>query len=249
MSFRSIHRPASLALAIVAAAPQLASAAGITGPKKSALEKLEDGPSIRNRVQLRGGRFEAAPALGFTLNDAFQRNVLAGAQLTYHFTESIALGGTAFYGFGFNTGLADEVESKRKEKADGGFSNVGLLASLDFYYTPIHGKFALFGRNVFNYDLHVLVGVGGAQTKGEVSDVEGFNVAPVAGVGLRTFINEWCAVNLEVRDYIYSTALNAVTETDRSGESETQANSELSNNFAVTVGVGFYFPTEPKVGP
>ena len=45
--------------------PAVSFGAGLLGPKKTALEKLEDGDAIRNRYMLRGGRFELSPGLGF----------------------------------------------------------------------------------------------------------------------------------------------------------------------------------------
>lgn len=238
-------RPLLLLLALSLAAPAPAWAAGIAGPKKSALEKLEEGDVIRNRVQLRGGRFEASPAFGFTLNDAFKRNVLLGAQLAYHFSESWAIAATAFTGLSLDTGLAEDIGDKRDVKSDV-FSDVGLLASLEVYYTPIAGKFALFGRTVFPYDLHVLLGAGASMVSGN-TDVEGASFAPVAGVGFRTFVTDGIAINMEVRDYIYSAALNQVKD-DQPGSNETSADASLSNNFAITFGIAFYLPQEPEIG-
>ena len=87
-----------------------AEAANIAGPRRSALERLEEGDAIRRRRLLRGGRFEIAPAVGFTLNDAFQRNILFGANLGYHISDSFAIGATVFGSTSLQTGLADEVE-------------------------------------------------------------------------------------------------------------------------------------------
>lgn len=235
-----------LALAAVSV-PASVHAAGITGPKKSALEKLEEGDAIRNRVQYRGGRFFIAPTLGFTLNDPYQRNILAGAQLAYHFTESLGVGLTGLAGFAMNTDLADQVKDERPNAAKDGFSNVGVLASLDFLYTPISGKLALFGRQAMNYDMHLVAGIGGAKVGG-AKKIDDFAIAPVAGIGLRTFVLNWLDINFEVRDYIYSSAVSAVTTTDTTdGSPKTKADSEWSNHFSATVGVGFHFPNEPEI--
>lgn len=235
-----------LALAAVAL-PATAQAAGITGPKKSALEKLEEGDAIRNRVQYRGGRFYIAPTLGFTLNDPYQRNILAGAQLAYHFTESLGVGLTGLAGFATDTDLAEQVQDERPDAAEGGFSNVGVLASLDFLYTPIAGKLALFGRQALNYDMHLVAGIGGAKVGG-AEKIDDFAIAPVAGVGLRTFVLNWLDINFEVRDYIYSAAVSSVTSTDTpDGSAKTTADSEWANHFSFTVGVGFHFPNEPEI--
>lgn len=229
----------------IAAIPRPADAARA---RKSALRKLEEGDAIRNRRLLRGGRFEVGPTFGVTLNDAYQRNILFGGQLAYHFNESWALGLTAFGGTGSDTGLASDVKGERPEKAgDGAFSNVGALGTLDVQYTPLIGKFALFGRNVFDYDLHLVVGVGGTQLAGD-SDVQKTTVTPMLGLGVRTFLSDAIALNFEVRDYLYSSALNSVTERDAQGVESVDADSELSNNFAITFNFGFYFPRQPEIG-
>ena len=237
-----------LALAIAMCTPLGPVEAALGGARKSALRKLEEGDAIRNRRLLRGGRFELTPAFGITLNDAYQRNLLLGGHLAYHLTDEWGLGVTGFLGVGLQTPLADEVNSQRPEKVDGddAFASLGYLASVDVYYTPIIGKFALFGRNVLNYDFHVLLGMGAAQITG-TSEVEKLSIAPVAGVGIRTFVNDFLAINVELRDYIYSSALNAVTEKDADGEEDVDSSSEISNNFAIIIGIALYLPQQPKL--
>lgn len=227
---------------LLSAAP--AEAANIAGPRRSALERLEEGDAIRRRRLLRGGRFEIAPAVGFTLNDAFQRNVLFGANLGYHISDSFAIGATVFGSTSLQTGLADEVEQKRAERAEG-FSSIQLMASGELVYTPLIGKFALFGRSVLNYDLHILVGGGFASLTGEVADLDDGSPMAVAGVGFRIFVSDWMAANIEVRDYIFSASLNSVANAEADGGNN--AEEEISNNFAVTIGFGFYFPREPEL--
>jgi outer membrane beta-barrel protein len=240
--------PLIIALLAVCA-PATSMAAGITGPKKSALDKLEEGDAIRRRVQYRGGRFMVAPTFGFTLNDSYQRNILMGAALSYHFTESIGVGLSALaspFG-GLDSDLAEQIGDQRPERSDDGFSHVSLLTSLDFLYTPIAGKLALFGRQVLNYDMHLVAGIGGAKIGGS-GDLDAFTLAPVAGVGLRTFLLNWLDLNIEVRDYIYSSAANAVTSNETSdGSAKTKANDEWGNHFAVLIGVGFHFPMDPEI--
>lgn len=230
------------ALTLLASTPTLA--ANIAGPRRSALERLEEGDAIRRRMLLRGGRFEIAPTVGFTLNDAFKRNILFGANLGYHITDTFALGVTAMGGVAFDTSLAEDVISLREERAEG-FSNVQLMASGELVYTPLIGKFALFGRVVVNYDLHLLVGGGLASLSGDAADLDAASPMAVAGVGFRAFVGDWMALNMQVRDYIFSSAINSVADADIDGSSI--AESEISNNFAVTLGFGFFFPREPKL--
>ena len=235
-----------LVLASALGVVQVADAASIQGPRRSALERLEEGDAIRGRLLLRGGRFELTPSFGFTLNDAFQRNILFGGHLAYHISDDWAIGATVLAGTPVESDLAERIGEERPEKVGGDtFANIGLLGTLEGVYTPVIGKFALFGRSVLNYDIHAVFGVGATMVSGS-SDVEGATPTGVIGVGMRTFVANGFAVNVEVRDYIYSSALNAVTTTE-SGESETDAESSISNNFALTFGLAIYFPQDPKV--
>ncbi len=238
---------AILILAVVGTAlPSVVLAASIQGPRRSALERLQEGDAIRKRVQLRGGRFEATPVLGFTLNDAFRRNVLFGAHLGYHFTDTLEIGVSGMAGTAFNSDLADRIESKREDQAEAGaFADISLLVSLDLKYTPLIGKFALFGRSVVNYDLHVMAGLGGSQVGGS-TEVEEFALAPMLGIGMRAFITSWGAITFELRDYIFSSSLNAVSDRDEGGDAESSA--EFSNNFAMLFGFAFFLPAEPEIG-
>ena len=242
---RSLSRLTSLvALCLGICLPAVSLGAGLLGPKRTALEKLEDGPAVTKRLLLRGGRFEASPGIGFTLNDAFQRTALLGLQLHYHITDSFAIGVSGYYGISFNTDLADRIETSRPERADAGaFAETGLIVSAELTYTPIIGKFAMFGRNVFNYDLHILAGVGGVQAAGG-PDLEEFNIAPVVGFGMRTFVQDGISVNLQLRDYLYASSLNAVPADDGGAEA---TESSFSNNFAITISAGFFFPQEAKI--
>lgn len=230
------------AIGCLASIPIAVEAASIQGPKRTALERLEDGDAIRRRMLLRGGRFEIAPAVGFTLNDPFRRTVLYGVQINYHISDSFALGGTVFGGYGMSTDLTDRIESERPDRAkSGAFTDIAFQGTVDLVFTPIIGKFALFGQTVLNYDMHAVVGFGATQLKG----VEATAMTPVAGIGLRTFFNNGMALNLEARDYLYSSAPNAVSNAESKGKAEA-TEASFNNHFAVTMSVGFFFPQEPK---
>lgn len=225
-----------------------ATAANIQGPRRSAFDQLEEGDAIRERLLLRGGRFEITPTMGFTLNDAFRRNALVGVHVGYHFSDSVAVGLTGFYGLAFDSDLSDQIASNQGERGrdKGEFSDLKTVVSLDLIYTPLTGKFAAFGRSVFNYDIHAIVGLGGVSVSGSTK-LEGFTPAPVIGLGMRTFIGQGLAFNIEIRDYIFSSSLNEIREVDTTGKAASVTDEAFSNNFAVTMGVALYFPQEAKL--
>lgn len=215
--------------------------------RRTAMERLEEGDAIRNRLLLRGGRFEAEPIVGFTLGDAFRRTALYGIHLGYHVNDDWSIGVTGFGGFAWDTGLGERLGATRPEKVkDGSFSDVNYMVTGDLTYTPLIGKFALFGRKVFNYDIHATLGLGLNGSGAEKT--ENSSLTPVAGVGVRTFVTNGISINVSLRDYLYSQSLNTVTERDSEGATKTSgAEAEWSNHFILTVGAGFFFPQQPKI--
>ena len=97
-----------------------AQAANIQGPKRSVLDKLKDEDAVRNRTLYRKGRISVAPALSMTLNDAYRRNVLVGFDGIYNISDEIGVGLGGFFGLAYNTSLADQLETKRKDAVEEG---------------------------------------------------------------------------------------------------------------------------------
>ena len=157
----------------------------------------------------------------------------------------MAVGFTAMGGLGFDSSLAERIATERPDRTKAGaFSDVKLLTSAEFIYTPVIGKFAAVGRYVFAYDFHVIGGLG-ASLVGGGEKLDDFAFAPVAGLGMRVFFEDWMSVTVQVRDYIYSSSLNAVPSAE--GADKLTTDSTWSNNFAINFGVGFYFPEVPKL--
>jgi len=222
-------------------------AANIAGPRRGVMDKLKESDAVRNRFLLRDSRFEVAPTVGFTLNDAFRRNTIFGLKMDYHMKDNLAVGARFGYGIASDSALAENLAAKRPNRVrEGGFSDLQLTASLELAYTPIFGKMAFLGRAILDYDLHLIVGIGVASATGS-ADLEGISPAGVAGIGARIFVNESSAVVLQVRDLMYSAALNGVVLVDPQGTSETTSSDEFRNQFIVSIGYSFLFPQAPKV--
>ncbi|MEE2785735.1 MAG: outer membrane beta-barrel domain-containing protein [Myxococcota bacterium] len=235
-------------LALLMGVPAVAFGANIQGPRRSALEKLKEGDAVRKRYMLRLNRFEVAPAVGFTLNDAFRRTMLSGISLGYHITDNVAINAVGLFGFQFDTDLADQLERKRPDRvAEGDFADVKLLGSFELTYTPLFGKVAIFQKFVLDYDFHTIIGGGVAQVAGD-EELDKFSPTAVVGVGFRFFIMRWMALNVQVRDYIYSSALNSVVDQDAEGEAEARADTEFKNNFVISISYSFLFPRIPSIG-
>jgi outer membrane beta-barrel protein len=235
-----------LVATVLSATP--AFAASMQGPKRSALELLEDGDAVRKRLLLREGRFSVAPSIGFTLNDAFSRTALFGAALRYNFSDTVALGGSYHFGMAFDSALAEEIAAKRPGKvAQAGFSSVSQIVSAELGYTPLFGKLALFNRLAFNYDIQAIIGGGLSLLDGD-GDLGSAAPMLVLGVSARAYLKNGMAFTMQIRDHIYSSALNAVVPLTGEPGSAPVAETEFRSNFALLLGVEFIFPQDPKIG-
>ena len=212
---------------------------------------LEDGGAVvRRKLLFRSTRFEAAPLVGFTLADPFNRNILAGANLGFHLTNSFGIGATIGAGVVTRpTSLRTNIEQTAPDLSEVAFSKVNFLASVEGTYVPIFGKFSFLDRGIINYDLHLIVGAGFVGRGAEAGDnsgattaatdaVSGGTAAGVVGVGGRFYANDFVSINLQVRDYIFS---SSEVSLDTIGEPE------LRNNLMLSVGASLFFPTAVKV--
>lgn len=201
---------------------------------------LDEGPSVRRKQLYRSDRFELMPSVGFTINDAYKRNILVGAEANFHLTNEFGIGVTGQYGaVALNSDLLDQIESTidpdvTKELA---YGTTMLLVDAHLSYVPLFGKFSVF-RTTIDYDLHLLAGFGGALIAsagdGEGGDLEGFNPGPMFGGGARFFFADSIAFTLDVKDYIYTTA-----DVQERGNEPT---SELRDNWMMSIGISIFFP-------
>jgi outer membrane beta-barrel protein len=127
-----------------------------------------------------------------------------------------------------NTGLTDNIIAQlpssynsdtahqlvpSKAMALGHMLKINYLVSADAKITPISGKMGLFGKLFFNYDMYGFAGFGAAGMGASCGDgcnnaipgdtgnpTAGFRPGGTFGVGMHFFVNNWIAVNAEIRD-------------------------------------------------
>ncbi|MGM0555025.1 MAG: outer membrane beta-barrel domain-containing protein [Myxococcota bacterium] len=210
----------------------------------------ETGPIVRHKLLYRSTRVELTPMLGMTVNDAFLRNGVVGAQVAYHLTNEFGIAFTGGYSpIQLKTDLYNNVEAELQENnaglEDTSFSYIQWMAGLEVQYVPIFGKFSLVNSLISNYDLHLILGISAmgqnAQpaVEGEDTDpqLSGISPSPMFGLGFRLFTSDALAITVQARDYLYSRAVI----------SQGTANTELRNNIFVSVGASFFFPGEVKI--
>jgi outer membrane beta-barrel protein len=206
---------------------------------------LEEGPIVRRKLLFRSSRFELNPRLGFTLGDSYKRNLLVGADINYYLTNEFGLGATGYFGaVQLDTDLLEQINATVDPNVtkDLSYASTQLLFDVHISYAPLYGKFAIFDT-ILNYDIHLVGGFGGAIIQAEggaPSDkLSGFKPAPMLGGGVRVFVSDGIAVTLDLRDYLYSAA--------DLQEGDEEPVTEFRNNFAMSLGVSFFFPGEVKV--
>ncbi len=213
---------------------------------------FEEGPIVRRKLLYRSTRFEVAPYIGGTLNDGFRRNMLAGANFSYHLTNEFGLGATFGYGLlQLDTSLSDNITSTLQANGQNGllnsvsYSYIQWAADLGLSYVPAFGKFTLFGSTTFNWDLHLVGGVSlvsesaeAAVDGGSVDEaLQGLRPGGLFQVGVRLFVSDMISINVEAKNLLYS----------RAEISSGTANPEFQNTVLMTAGIGIFLPGEVKV--
>lgn len=256
-STKSFIAPSLLTALILSAAtllvPGTALAQDGDDPEYSRPSPIESEQIVRRKLLFRSTRLEVAPLAGFTLADPLNRNVLAGANLSFHLTNEFSIGATFGYGvLSSPTSLREALEAPETQVPADTLSSlattrINWLASVEGGYVPIFGKLSLLNSLILNYDLHLILGVGfvnlsGVTQSGQVNaaadSLAVSTVAPVVGVGSRFYINDFISFNVGLRDYIYSSPVVS---------NGTNNDGELQNKLMLSVGLSFFLPTAVKV--
>lgn len=183
----------------------------LTGP-------LAGAPAVRQLRLYRKGRVEVAPQISFTLLDQYQRTMLGGLRLNYHFADWIGIGAWGAYGFlKMPTSLSEDIESTTAARGceNGGSNNpdeqlacrligpnigpdfTDQLAKMDWVVAPqltvipFRGKIGLFSSIYVDTDLYFFAGP--------------------AFVGLQE--RKDCSVNCEVASTFDQTSRTAIAPT------------------------------------
>ena len=213
---------------------------------------IDSGPIVRRQLLHRSARFELQPMATFSMNDTYVRNVMAGVSGTYYLNNVFGLGASFQYGAlhpttnlrdNLEATLADNGELARLDSLS--YSYLGWAADVGFTYVPIFGKFSVMNSLFSHYDLHlfggmVIVneGVEGSSEGVIVDDgIAGTRPGGYFGGGLRFFMSDMFALNVQVRNYLYN----------RAEISSGNANPQLSNTVMFSVGLGIFLPGEVKI--
>lgn len=217
----------------------------------SEADKDAAGP-LRERVRpvsghqfLMKGRFEASPALGISLKDAFYSKYTPTLALTYHFTEAIALSLRGGYSVSIVSGAAQicttDVRGARgcrqptqlELTSNSAYGQNSVTAGLELQWSPIYGKIGLVAEKFVEFNIYGAIGPTFLMYGPQNSATGGANL----GIGGRFFVNKFLCVRLEFRDLIY-------------GESFTvpDTKSSIRNQLMGEVGISIFLPTTFEPG-
>jgi outer membrane beta-barrel protein len=171
-----------VALGLASAGNAAAQEILITGP-------LAGAPAVRKERLYRGGRFEIAPTVSFTLLDEYQRTIFFGARLQYNITEWLGIGVWGAYGAVQEpTALANEINDSAPRNAftatqvnhgpitpglqtgqiatyqNANFTNqlgtLNWVLTPQVQITPFRGKLSLFQKIFVDTDAYIHGGLG-----------------------------------------------------------------------------------------
>jgi outer membrane beta-barrel protein len=242
----------SITLAIVAFSPGVLRAEDKKPNEETIGNLTKDGIDVvQSRIFRKAYRHEFSIDGGVIPNNTFLFYEAASAKYAYHFSEGLAFEAAYFRGFNQNKPILDDLAAIECPSANSDLDGDGnteadtngdgnpncpvtLRAQPDpmknayfgsLIWSPIYGKFAIFSKKIFHFDIFLSAGAG--LFDNERSNRFAFSV----GTGIKIFMNEWMATKVEFRNITVR---------------ESAPFSNIVNNRLFTLGVSFFFPTKVK---
>lgn len=215
---------------------------------------------------LRNRRFEINPSVNVALNDPFVSHTGIGLTMNYWISNVLSVGLTGVFFQGLNSVSDVNYNVGRSTQLAVPINEYQLAAALNFSYVPLYGKFSMFNRFIFHWDMYLTAGVGIMRSRPipaidpEVRTFD-WNTAIMfdAGIGFRVFVSRSVAITLELRNFIYpelleNTATNfaesevvngrvstTCTRCRRNPANWTSSNA-LTDNVMLSAGLTFFLP-------
>lgn len=197
---------------------------------------LDEGPPIRRQLLHRSARFELGLGIGSQFGNAYTTPFNGNLTARYFLGDAVSLG-VDINGSPFQLDRRFVRDIEENDPAVAAAYEIGktpLIGSLQLTYSPMIGKVNIFGKTTTYFDAHIIAGFGVAMNTGDAKALQGMELAPVIGMGLRLFLTDSIALEFRLQDYIYQDV-----EAYRLG---TSADKHWKNHVIGTVGVGFFFP-------
>jgi outer membrane beta-barrel protein len=248
--------PAPAAAEPVRVEPATEPGAAETGPAPAPGEEpagprrvsYDDIVVVPRKAFLKSGRLELAPFTGVSLNDVLIHHYTLGGDLNFYLTDVFSIGLQGQYFIKEASGRESLVGLQYNRVPS--LNKYKYAVAFNFGYVPGYGKFSLFNKYIWHWDIFVSAGVGAIWTEiipriaGEQA-FQSINITPDFGVGTRFFLNDWLTISFAVRDYAFN---DKFEPTDRMrgepiADVKARASSQFVNNIMFFASVGFYLPT------
>ena len=255
----------SVLFAALVTAPLLGGVARAELPERKS--PLADAPAVRHRHELRSLRFEIGPGVTTTIGQDFYHAVMVGGKASFFLSDWLALSGMFGHNLtndmktSFHTRLEGALMGQRMTndrapslaEAQAGMNKIGQVFAAEVELIPFSGKYSLAGKIFANYDFYAFGGPGfinftsdsGCTNNNASCPVTGMKVGANFGVGMRTYFNDFIAMNLEARDILIRNNPSGRDETgDRVADDE-----DLSwdSNYMVGLSFTFFLPPTARI--
>jgi outer membrane beta-barrel protein len=156
--------------------------------------------SVQRKVYLKKGRFELAPLVSFSVNDAYYSKVGAAVRGAWYLADTLALSARVS---AMQVVPSDDVRIAKRTFNSRIFYSVPQWSAMgDVEWSPLYGKVA-FLNDILHFDAYLLGGMGVVNTEMSNVDGRGPNLAADLGLGLRFVARDFLAVNVALINTSY----------------------------------------------
>lgn len=183
--------------------------------------------SVQRKVYLKKHRFELAPYVAISLNDAYYSKFGLAVRGAYYLSDTLALAARFTSMQVIATSDAPIAKSTFQSRIFPSYPQWSLMG--DGEWSPIYGKISIF-NSILHIDAFILAGFGVVRTQTSSLPGRGPNPAGDLGIGMRVVAKDWFAVNLALIDTGYFDTPAGTTK------------GELQNMLMLNAGVSLFFP-------
>lgn len=175
---------------------------------------------VQQKPFIKALRAEVMPAFAVSLNETLTSHLGAGVTGRFHITDEWAVGAEYVKYFGKMSSLASSIGDQYQVYPEKHLMD--FYAGANAQYTPLFGKFLLFGGPIVHWDTFLMAGGGVTRSTGRN------RITGEVGLGIRVALTQFMTFNVELRDYMFTEPFH-----DSTG---------FVNNVVFVAGIGLFAP-------
>lgn len=183
--------------------------------------------SVQRKVYLKKHRFELAPYVAVSLNDAYYSKFGLALRGAYYLSDTLALSARFTSMQVIATSDAPIAKSTFQSRIFPSYPEWSLMG--DAEWSPIYGKISIF-NSILHIDAYIVGGLGVVRTQTSAAPGRGPNPAGDLGFGMRFVARDWLAVNVALIDTAYFDTPAGTTK------------GELQNMLMLNAGLSLFVP-------